>query len=36
MADPRPAIEPLLARLCGGEIADEDYVGYFMNECGEM
>ncbi|MFJ6753982.1 hypothetical protein ACIQNK_02920 [Streptomyces sp. NPDC091273] len=35
MNDARPAIEPLLARLCGGEIADKDYVGYFMNEFGE-
>ncbi|MGW0772690.1 hypothetical protein ACWD01_03330 [Streptomyces sp. NPDC002835] len=30
-----PAIESLLARLCGGQITDKDYVGYFMNECGE-
>ncbi|MEV7287046.1 hypothetical protein AB0O01_21170 [Streptomyces sp. NPDC093252] len=35
MTDPRPEIEPLLARLCGGEITDKDYVGYFMNEYGE-
>ncbi|MBT3077080.1 MULTISPECIES: hypothetical protein [Streptomyces] len=35
MNDERPAVEPLLARLCGGEITDEDYVGYFMNEYGE-
>ncbi|MFJ8805477.1 hypothetical protein [Streptomyces sp. NPDC102490] len=35
MTDEPPAIEPLLARLCGGEITDEDYVGYFMNEYGE-
>ncbi|MFF8656612.1 hypothetical protein [Streptomyces huasconensis] len=31
-----PAIEPLLARLCGGEITDKDYIGYFMNEHGEQ
>ncbi|WTO36086.1 hypothetical protein OG399_17665 [Streptomyces achromogenes] len=36
MTDTPPAIEPLLARLCGGEITDEDYVGYFMNEYGEQ
>jgi hypothetical protein len=35
MTDPRPAVEPLLARLCGGEITDKDHVGYFMNEYGE-
>ncbi|WP_406353473.1 hypothetical protein [Streptomyces sp. NBC_00658] len=35
MTDTPPAIEPLLARLCGGEITDKDYVGYFMNEYGE-
>ncbi|MEU4043114.1 hypothetical protein ACK389_21440 [Streptomyces antibioticus] len=35
MTDTPPAIEPLLARLCGGEITDKDYVGYFMNEFGE-
>ncbi|MCT7354283.1 hypothetical protein N4P33_19310 [Streptomyces sp. 15-116A] len=35
MTDTAPAIEPLLARLCGGEITDKDYVGYFMNEYGE-
>ncbi|WP_371598558.1 hypothetical protein [Streptomyces sp. NBC_00564] len=35
MTDTPPAIEPLLARLCGGEITDKDYVGYFMNEHGE-
>lgn len=35
MNDTPAAIEPLLARLCGGEIAGEDYVGYFMNEHGE-
>ncbi|MET8829066.1 hypothetical protein ABZX40_16340 [Streptomyces sp. NPDC004610] len=35
ITDTPPAIEPLLARLCGGEITDKDYVGYFMNECGE-
>ncbi|MGW2281581.1 hypothetical protein [Streptomyces sp. NPDC001770] len=33
--DERPAIERLLARLCGGEITDKDYVGYFLNEHGE-
>ncbi|MFH9585390.1 hypothetical protein [Streptomyces luteogriseus] len=35
MNDTPPAIELLLSRLCGGEITDKDYVGYFMNECGE-
>ncbi|MGW0577163.1 hypothetical protein ACWD25_14595 [Streptomyces sp. NPDC002920] len=30
-----PAIELLLARLCGGTISGKDYVGYFMNEHGE-
>lgn len=35
MNDTPPAIEPLLARLCGGAITDKDYVGYFMNEHGE-
>ncbi|MER8003352.1 hypothetical protein [Streptomyces sp. NPDC095613] len=35
MTDTPPAIEPLLARLCGGEITDKDYVGYFMNKYGE-
>ncbi|MFD4136486.1 hypothetical protein [Streptomyces goshikiensis] len=30
-----PAIEPLLARLCGGAITGMDYVGYFLNEFGE-
>ncbi|WP_333752964.1 hypothetical protein [Streptomyces sp. IBSBF 2394] len=35
MTDTPPPIEPLLARLCGGEITDRDYVGYFMNEHGE-
>jgi hypothetical protein len=35
MTDTPPAIEPLLARLCGGEITDKEYVGYFMNEYGE-
>ncbi|MDX3236695.1 hypothetical protein PV392_13605 [Streptomyces sp. ME03-5709C] len=35
MSDVQPAIEPLLARLCGGEITDRDYVGYFINEHGE-
>jgi hypothetical protein len=35
MTDTPPAIEPPLARLCGGEITDKDYVGYFMNEYGE-
>ncbi|MBJ7901877.1 hypothetical protein IF655_00990 [Streptomyces sp. DSM 110735] len=33
--DNPPAIEPLLARLCGGEITTKDYVGYFMNEHAE-
>ncbi|WP_370413667.1 hypothetical protein [Streptomyces fradiae] len=28
-------INQQLARLCGGTIADEDYVGYFLNEHGE-
>ncbi|MFD4010756.1 hypothetical protein ACFWRX_05185 [Streptomyces albidoflavus] len=31
----RPALEQLLARLSGGEIAARDYVGYFLNEHGE-
>jgi hypothetical protein len=35
VTDTPPAIEPLLARLCGGEITDKEYVGYFMNEHGE-
>ncbi|MFE2482560.1 hypothetical protein [Streptomyces mirabilis] len=35
MTDTPPAIEPLLARLCGGEITDKEYVGYFMNDYGE-
>ncbi|WP_077796263.1 hypothetical protein [Streptomyces sp. JHA26] len=35
MNETPPAIEPLLADLCGGEITDEDYVGYFRNEHGE-
>ncbi|MFJ3932025.1 hypothetical protein [Streptomyces sp. NPDC090029] len=33
--DSRPAIEQLLARLCGGVITCKDYVGYFLNEHGE-
>ncbi|MFD0626387.1 hypothetical protein ACFQ2K_30420 [Streptomyces sanglieri] len=33
--DERPAIEQLLARLCGGVITGKDYVGYFLNEHGE-
>ncbi|MEV0263142.1 hypothetical protein AB0I49_17660 [Streptomyces sp. NPDC050617] len=33
--DERPALEHYLARLCGGTITDEDYVGYFLNEHGE-
>ncbi|MCT2541834.1 hypothetical protein [Streptomyces atratus] len=33
--DGRPAIEQLLARLCGGVITGKDYVGYFLNEHGE-
>jgi len=32
MSDTPPAIEPLLARLCGGAITSKDYVGYFLNE----
>jgi len=32
---PPPTIESILARLCGGEIAGQDYIGYFMNEHGE-
>lgn len=28
-------IESILARLCGGAITAEDYVGYFQNEHGE-
>ncbi|WP_086793774.1 hypothetical protein [Streptomyces thermovulgaris] len=35
MNDDSPAIESLLARLCGGDISDKDYVGYFVNEHGE-
>ncbi|MEU3054810.1 hypothetical protein [Streptomyces griseus] len=35
MNDIPPAIEPTLARLCGGAITEKDYVGYFMNEHGE-
>ncbi|MEV7090451.1 hypothetical protein AB0O07_32015 [Streptomyces sp. NPDC093085] len=35
MNTPRPAVEPLLASLCGGTITSEDYVGYFMNEHAE-
>lgn len=35
MTDIQPGIEPVLARLCGSEITDKDYVGYFMNEYGE-
>lgn len=35
MNDTPRAIEPLLARLCGGTITAKDYVGYFMNEHGE-
>ncbi|MFJ6574124.1 hypothetical protein ACIQNU_42705 [Streptomyces sp. NPDC091292] len=35
MNDTPPAIEPLLARLCGGAISSKDYVGYFLNEHGE-
>ncbi|MFI6049934.1 hypothetical protein ACIBCO_07530 [Streptomyces violascens] len=35
MSDTPPAIEQLLARLCGGAITDKDYVGYFLNEFGE-
>jgi hypothetical protein len=36
MSDTSPAIAPLLARLCGGEITEKDYVGYFMNDYGEQ
>ncbi|MEV6411815.1 hypothetical protein [Kribbella sp. NPDC051718] len=28
-------IEDLLRNLCGGSIAEKDYVGYFLNEYGE-
>ncbi|WP_234386597.1 hypothetical protein [Streptomyces sp. ERV7] len=35
MSDVPAAIEPLLARLCGGAITSDDYVGYFLNEYGE-
>jgi hypothetical protein len=35
MNDAFSAIGASLARLCGGEITDEDYVGYFRNEYGE-
>ncbi|GLZ12141.1 hypothetical protein Acsp04_23760 [Actinomadura sp. NBRC 104425] len=35
MNETRAAIEPLLARLCGGEVTAQDYVGYFRNEYGE-
>ena len=35
MTDTQPSIEQLLAHLCGGSIAAEDYVGYFLNEYGE-
>ncbi|MFB8236657.1 hypothetical protein ACFC58_08905 [Kitasatospora purpeofusca] len=35
MIDTPPLIEQLLARLCGGSITAEDYVGYFVNEFGE-
>ncbi|GAA4064857.1 hypothetical protein [Actinomadura miaoliensis] len=35
MNDTPAAIAPLLARLCGGEVTAEDYVGYFRNEFGE-
>ncbi|MBB5933887.1 hypothetical protein [Streptomyces zagrosensis] len=35
MNDNTTAIEPLLARLCGGAITGKDYVGYFLNEHGE-
>lgn len=30
MNDTSPAIEPLLAGLCGGAITGKDYVGYFL------
>jgi hypothetical protein len=35
MSENRAALEPLLARLCGGEVTAQDYVGYFQNEFGE-
>ncbi|GAA2367384.1 hypothetical protein [Streptomyces carpaticus] len=35
MNDEPFAVEPYLARLCGGDITAQDYVGYFMNEHGE-
>ncbi|QIY92907.1 hypothetical protein HEP87_28625 [Streptomyces sp. S1D4-11] len=35
MNDTRPAIEPLPARPCGGEVTAKDYVGHFMNEFGQ-
>lgn len=35
MTDTPPEIEQLLAGLCGGEVTDKDYVGYFVNEHGE-
>ncbi|GAA2339571.1 hypothetical protein [Streptomyces cuspidosporus] len=28
-------IEQILGRLCGAEISEKDYVGYFLNEYGE-
>lgn len=28
-------IEQILARMCGAEIREEDYVGYFLNQFGE-
>ncbi len=34
MTHTHPEIEPLLARLCGGALTTEDYVGYFQNEYG--
>ncbi|MEV5570827.1 hypothetical protein AB0L06_12300 [Spirillospora sp. NPDC052269] len=35
MNDVPSGIESLLARLCDGEIIENDYVGYFLNEFGE-
>ncbi|GLW65779.1 hypothetical protein Arub01_40230 [Actinomadura rubrobrunea] len=35
MSETRTAIHQLLARLCGGEVTSQDYVGYFRNEYGE-
>ncbi|MFF2659407.1 hypothetical protein ACFVUH_18835 [Kitasatospora sp. NPDC058032] len=35
MTNTPPAMEQLLARLCGGSVTAGDYVGYFLNEYGE-